>query len=215
MSRLRTPLSLITAGVLGAVTAVATTLAVEAPRDDEAEQAKSKTQQSTRSRERASSRRATADDARLTQVERRIERLGSTSDPVAPTVAPPSEPDSPPDADQAREHAEQAWQDALDRHARADADPEWARDAQVIFGEDIGDAVGDLSDQIELDCREDSCVASVRFASFQHATESFATLLQAPYRINCEVSVAVPEPEDPTAPYATRIRFVCPDDAEA
>lgn len=218
MSTLRSILAMVTAGSVGAVTAVAVTMVLASPseRADTLMPVPSRAASKART---ASDRdvRPARDDARLVRLEREVQGLtAELDDDVRPATAqdasqPPVLDGPPPDEAEVVERTRQIWDAQVETHEDAPVDPQWSGEARGSFERGLTEAAGELGGDVRVDCRTDSCLATVEFESYGDATISFSSLLQHDYDLNCETSVAMPPPEDPSAPYGAEVLFVCPD----
>jgi len=209
-------LSATLAGLVGAASAVAVTVLLGTSHDAPASLDAPAREHAEVRRDRSSTAAAepsAASELRITRVERELDGLAANVRREHAPALPPVEAEPPPDMDELHDAAEQAWQAGIDRHHDEPVDSDWSSRTRAAFEEDIAAAVGGIADDIEIECRSESCLASVRFPSFHDATGSFTSLLQYSYRSNCATSVAAPEPEDPSEPYATSLLFVCDEAA--
>jgi hypothetical protein len=165
-------------------------------------------------------RRTAADDTRLVRLERELhglraqlddgERVSSRDEWTQIDLEPSG---SPPDPEESLEAARGIWDVEVEAHEVAPFDAQWSQQARSSFERDLAEALGDQGVDISVDCRTESCLASVGFASYRDATASFSTLLQHSYGLNCERTVAMPPPDDPGGSYDAEILFVCPGGA--
>ena len=214
-SPLHTLLCSTVAALIGAASAVAVTITVgthDAPEPVDASVQRNQELRRERSSP-ASTEPSGASELRITRVERQLDGLTANLERERDPVSPPAEAEPPLGMDEQDDAAEQAWQASVDRHREETVDSDWSSRTRAAFEEDIEAAVDGAADAIEVECRSESCLASVQFPSFHDATGAFTSLLQYSYRSNCATSVAAPEPEDPSEPYATSILFHCDDAA--
>ena len=223
MSTLRSILGLVTAGAVGAVTAAAITMLLAPPSkpSESSESPRAAPKQgrsSSGARPKADRTGGSTSDTRLVRLEREVHGLRAQLDDGGPSEAPTARDASPlpldglpPDEEETVERTRQVWDAQVEAHEDAPVDPQWSNEARASFERGLTDAAGELGGDVRVDCRTDSCLATVEFDSYGSATTSFSGLLEHDYDLNCETSVAMPPPEDPNAPYGAEILFVCPD----
>lgn len=212
MSRFQSLLAMTVAGLVGGGCAMGAMLLAEASAPTTADPPIRSDAGATRERQEPTVEPRLDERTRLVRVERQLERLVSApaSQPVsAPTAdhEPDAEPLADPEA-QARA-AEAAWFGSIDRHEAEPTDAGWANETETVLQRELSAALQGASDEIEVDCRSESCLASVEFGDYTEATTMFASLLQHAYSMNCAITVAAPEPDDPSARYTTDVLFDC------
>jgi hypothetical protein len=104
--------------------------------------------------------------------------------------------------------AERAFQQRLIEEVR---DPAWASAASASLRADLTRAAAAGKFDVKaVDCKRTMCAATIDWANYDSARESYAVLLNTPYELRCGRSVYIPEPEDRSAPYrATTYFFAC------
>lgn len=112
------------------------------------------------------------------------------------------------------EDEHRAVTEALDRAiARHDGEPRtaaWADRATALLGSDFSQITKTRHFAIDqVDCRSQSCVATLTWSDYRAASESVGDLLHRNYGLNCGRMVLMPEPKDPGASYTTRVVFEC------
>ncbi|MCH9685951.1 MAG: hypothetical protein K0V04_31240 [Deltaproteobacteria bacterium] len=150
-------------------------------------------------------------------------RSGSLSRPLTepPTPTPPvyqdavdsfGEDTSPSDElepEQRRELALESWEGQLDEHRGESIEPAWANGVEPQFEADLralGDGAFEVSD---VDCRTESCLATLQFDSFEDARSSLGDLLHSRYQVNCGTTTVMVEPDDTLGPYSAELLFDC------
>ncbi len=89
-------------------------------------------------------------------------------------------------------------------------DEEWAVSSSDLLRRNLADATADSEVEIvEVECRSTTCVATIRWPSYQTAFGSYRGLLVQPYSVNCRRSMSVPPPADPTISYEAHLFFRC------
>ncbi|WP_438035767.1 hypothetical protein [Sorangium sp. So ce204] len=156
------------------------------------------------------------DSERVIRLERRIADLESAAAPQeddGPEAAPNKgrEDAEPRDLEAMRREETAWWTGVLDAHAQQRRDAGWAERAEESFQADL-DAIapGRGLEIVDVDCRTTSCAATIRWPSYTPEVMDDAGFLAGrPYRERCAKSISVPPPEDPSAPYESKIVFDC------
>jgi hypothetical protein len=158
----------------------------------------------------ATSRPAEATHAGDEQLRRRVADLERASRERAPeeTRAAPPPPD-PADREEQNRKDLNAFKGHIQEHRSAPVDSGWSPAASKSLGAELSaiapqEGAGRVQ---EVDCRTDSCLASIEFPSYEKARAEMPTYLQAAYSVNCMRTVMLEEPNDPAAPYTMEMVF--------
>jgi hypothetical protein len=99
---------------------------------------------------------------------------------------------------------------AIVAHRKEPLDPVWSPRAQAAFtGELSALAASARCNVANVDCRSASCIADLRFKSYDDERMTFAGFLTHSYAENCRKELYGPVPEDKSAPYTATILFDC------
>jgi hypothetical protein len=158
----------------------------------------------------AAPRPAEAAPAGDEQLRRRVAELERTARERAPeeTRQAPRSPD-PAEREEENRKAMDAYKGQIQEHRSAPVDSAWSPAASRSLGAELA-AVGPQGGAgrvQDVDCRTDSCLASIEFPSFEKAQVEMPTYLQASYSVNCMRTVMLEEPKDPAAPYTMEMVF--------
>jgi hypothetical protein len=125
--------------------------------------------------------------------------------PTTPSAPPPSA------AEQLRQHEAD-----VEEHYRKPVDSRWAPAVTKAYSEDLAGAVQQLSAHFkleQLDCRSDTCVATLQWPTRGAAMTEWNDLLTFPYRANCGRAIVLPEPaadgSDSASPVRAKLVFDC------
>ena len=105
----------------------------------------------------------------------------------------------------AHEHSERFTAEAVDTG--------WAQEASHALESDLGrlQSVAKWT-RATVECRTSLCRGTMHWPSYQEAGGSLMTVLSAPYSRNCAITVTLPTPDDPEAPYEGNAFFDCTED---
>lgn len=153
---------------------------------------------------------------------RGVSRRASSRDGLLEDVSPVSDepemselPDAEPDPEARRAQVLAMWQGLLGEHREESRDHRWAASVEPRFetelrmigeSKELGRGAFEVSG---IDCRNETCVASIDFGSFEDARQSVDELLQHHYEVNCGTTTVMPEPEDMSRPYSAELFFDC------
>jgi hypothetical protein len=105
----------------------------------------------------------------------------------------------------AREHTHRFTAEAVD--------VEWAREASDALQADLGQIQSTAKwTSASVECRTSLCRGTMQWPSYQEAGASLMTILGAHYSRNCAITVTLPTPDDPAAPYEGNAFFDCTED---
>jgi len=152
--------------------------------------------------------RAARDSARLAAVERRLLELESASDPSAAPSA--SAPVPSLNVEELQAQHRQQHDKLLARHRAEPRMAAWATEAENLLAPEFAELGEHKNFSVtKLDCRATTCAIVLAWPSFGEATTSYSALLHAPYRVNCERQILLPEPEDVAARYEATLVLSC------
>jgi hypothetical protein len=143
------------------------------------------------------------------QIEARLAAIEHSGAP--PRRPPPSRHDRAlPSIEEDRAQHLMEHDGRLARHKAAQVDPSWAPRVSAAFQRDLG-AIAPLGhfDVLDVDCRTDSCVATLEFVDYKTAQQNWRTLMQKPYQENCGCTVFLDEPRDGATKYQTSVVYNC------
>jgi hypothetical protein len=138
-------------------------------------------------------------------VDARLEALERKAAEAAPA------PQAPEDHEAQRQRAREAYEAVLDQHTRAPVDPVWAEPTSATLGAamgTLGASAGGNAVVKGVDCRTDSCVATLEFPSYTAARTSYAAYVSEMYEVNCARQVMLDTPEDPESPFSVQVLFM-------
>ncbi|MDI1476719.1 hypothetical protein [Polyangium sp. y55x31] len=148
-----------------------------------------------------------APQAPLGPVTARLSALEERVDSLAPTKAPAD----PAEREEQRRRFEAIVDSMLDRHEQAPVDPAWSRTTNAALRPALDRLVQENADGTaveDLDCRTNSCVATLSFASHAAAQQGIDRYVTNFYGVNCVRTAKLDEPpEDPTTPVRAQVVF--------
>jgi hypothetical protein len=99
---------------------------------------------------------------------------------------------------------------ALARVQAERIDPDWGPAAATRLEQDLAAATeGRPSRVVRVECRSESCVATLAWPDYATAFSTYRGLLIQPYSLNCQRSMSVPPPADPSVAYEAQLIFSC------
>lgn len=104
------------------------------------------------------------------------------------------------------------WEETKMRFEREEVDTKWAKATNQLFASDLTGLVeGSGFSIVHTECRTTQCSAVLEWASYDEASQGYATLLHHPYEANCTRHTLLPEPSEKDAdqPYQMTIIFDC------
>ncbi len=117
---------------------------------------------------------------------------------------------------EARHAVESLLASAAQRHEAEPRDEAWSERARTALDTDLAQLAKERPFAVDaIDCRSRSCIATLTWKSFPEAAATSSSLLHRRYGLNCARLVMMPEPEDPSRPYTSKVVFECqsPDTA--
>lgn len=161
---------------------------------------------------------AVAEAQHVRMLEERVNTLQArlqTAQPSPSHSAPltPAKVMSAEELQRAREESRRRHFDAhaemLKTHAAQPMDHSWASSAAESFRADLhGLRKESRAKVVNVDCRTNSCVATLEWPSFHDAKSGFSALLHALYKVNCVRTITLPDPPDPSKPYSGTAIFL-------
>ncbi|WP_437596168.1 hypothetical protein [Sorangium sp. So ce590] len=138
----------------------------------------------------------------------------SSADGQAVVVEPAVEPGAiDMDPEEERAILRQREHDWLAMHAADATDPAWNGQASARLNASLSALAAQGSFQVaDVDCRSKSCLATVRWSSYDQAVTSYQELVHARYDMPCTRTILLPEPEDRAAAYQANLTFDCERD---
>ena len=120
-------------------------------------------------------------------------------------------PPGPEDREAQRQRAREAYEAVLEQHTRAPVDPVWAEPTRAALGaamSTIGASAGGNAAVKGVDCRTDSCVATLEFPSYTAARAGYTAYVSEMYEVNCARQAMLDTPEDPESPFSVQVLFM-------
>ncbi|MDC0746745.1 hypothetical protein [Polyangium mundeleinium] len=149
----------------------------------------------------------TAPQAPLGLATARLSALEERIDSLAPTNAPPD----PAEREDSRRRFEAVVASMIDRHEQAPVDPAWSKTTNAALRPALDTLVQENANGTALeglDCRTNSCVATLSFSSYAAAQQGIDRYVTTFYGVNCVRTAKLGEaPEDPTAPVQAQLVF--------
>lgn len=144
--------------------------------------------------------------SRLSAVEQRVADLSAKAEDKE---APAQRPDANEQLER-QERLSQAFEKRIQKHEAAPVNPVFAASAKASL-EPAMAAIGKndpgRGELKGIDCRTDSCLATIEFPSFHAARDGFGGYVSNFYEVNCERTTTLNPPDDPSAPYAVKVMF--------
>lgn len=137
---------------------------------------------------------------------------GGSSPPTLPRPSPPDDDRKSPLDDLAERHARIAasFEEQIAHHRLDSTDQQWAAAVTPPLKTELARVSADNGARlVDVECRSTSCVANVRFPTFDEAAMKYSALVEHPYVAACARSSYLPTPTNPTAPYDARVLFDC------
>ncbi len=141
---------------------------------------------------------------RLGAIEQKLARMTSKDDD-----APSGRPDEIARHEQSRRLLA-SFDERLEKHERALTDAAWSKTASASLGSAMAAIAQRNHSQGELkavDCRTDSCLATLEFPSFDAARDGYGDFVTAFYEVNCGRTSILAPPDHPDAPYTVKVIF--------
>jgi hypothetical protein len=149
----------------------------------------------------------------ITHLGNRLARLEERSGPgEAPSPGTFHEPPKHPTTEQSYERAKRLSDDFELRFSAESPDVQWARQTAADFQSDLQEFSAGRWTTVDVECAASLCKSKLRWPSYYQATASLMPLLVANFKKNCAVSVALPPPPEPAAPYDGKVFFDCTQD---
>ena len=96
----------------------------------------------------------------------------------------------------------------LAEHNAESRNPAWATASEAEIGKRLGELASKGHYRVEgVDCRASSCVANLRWDSYEQVGAEARTAVEAPPPVNCKRSMYRPPADDPGAPYAAHLVY--------
>jgi hypothetical protein len=104
--------------------------------------------------------------------------------------------------------------DSIARHRAQPVDPTWAPAAAQSIRQELAELEARQAFSVfEVDCRSDSCIATMEWPTYRDAAATYAELVHHYYEeVNCLRRLILPEPEDKDAPFQATLVFDCAAD---
>ncbi|QSQ26645.1 hypothetical protein JY651_17675 [Pyxidicoccus parkwayensis] len=158
---------------------------------------------------------ASADAARLRQLEQQVEQLSQrlgAEETARANVPPPPLPPTPEELAQRREAGMEMFEMKVDAYQQERMDPAWADPARKSLETSMGTLLTSLpADRrghlLNVDCRTHSCMATLEFPNFAAAKDQFPRFVEHMYDVPCGRTAVLDDAEDPTAPLKVRVLF--------
>lgn len=147
------------------------------------------------------------DSSKLSALEDRLQKLEQANRASEAESAPES------DTEQTGQQVKDEWASIERTHASDAQDREWAPTAQRHFLEGLTPMSAEFGFKVaEAECKTTTCRATVTFPSYAAARMSGMKLIETLYPgLNCMRRIQLGAPENPDAPYSTRIYLDCAD----
>jgi hypothetical protein len=146
-------------------------------------------------------------DARLRALESRVER--PEDEPTEAAAA--DERSAIPSIEKRNENsrlAEERFSQMVATHERSPVDAAWASTASRTYQGDLDERQRRFNFRAgPVECRSSSCVAEVEWDSYAEAQRTFHTLVGFPTEMTCQSHISIPEPEDMTLVYKSKVLF--------
>ncbi len=97
----------------------------------------------------------------------------------------------------------------LATHAAQEVDSRWADRTVELLGEDLSALASKDMSVVAIDCRTTSCVVTMGWPSYDVALAEWELALHHLYRVNCDRSISLSEPEDPSLGFQAKMLFSC------
>jgi hypothetical protein len=107
--------------------------------------------------------------------------------------------------------AKEYFEESLRAHAEEAVNPEWSTAGNSRLAADFSALTREGGDMtfVRADCRSRSCVVTLEWSDYAHAHQDADRLLYRTYAVNCQNTVLMSPPDNPTARYQSQMLLEC------